>query len=401
MNRKGVGAVAALSGIMLFLTGCSDDGADASGEPKVSSTLTGTPVVLGVISDDSGANGATGDASETARAWAAYTNANGGLNGHPVKVVVKDTQSSAANALQAAQDLVENEGAIAIADNTFSNTAFAKYATEKKVPVIGMNTGAATTQYLSDPNFFTPTPSVLTVLQGLPKAASLLNKKAFSFLYCAEIAACGQAVPIVEGGAKAAGMTAPYSASFSASSPNYTAQCLAAKKAGVDTLFAGGSVPASNKRVYDDCAKQGYQPLAAFSVSTINQSVIEDDLIPHLVGVTAVRPWFMKDVPGALLFHKVMGDYLPKSTSQPVVAAQWAALQLFAKAAASVGSAPSSEDIYAGLYGFKDETLDGLTVPFTFVKGKPSTSNCIFAYRGDEGELAPLNEGEPICVATP
>lgn len=396
--RSKVGLTAVLSGVMMLVVACGGETGGAVGNPDATKGLEGEPIVIGIISDDSGANGTTDDAAETAARWSDFVNENGGIDGHPVRIIVKDTQSTAANALQAARDLVENEGAIVIGDNTFSNTAFAEYASEKKVPVIGMNTGAATTQYLSDPNFFTGTPSVLTVLQGLPKAASMLGSKAFSFLFCAEIAACGEAVPVVEGGAESAGMTMPYSASFSASAPNYTAQCIAAEKAGVDALFAGGSVPAANKRVYDDCAKQGYQPLAAFSVSTFFEEVLDDELIPHLVGVTAVRPWFLEDTPGAQEFHEVMDDYLPSAASQPVVAAIWAALQLIGKAAGEVSDTPTSDDIYNGLYALEEETLEGLTVPFTFVEGEPTTSNCVFAYRGDNGELAALNDGEPICI---
>jgi branched-chain amino acid transport system substrate-binding protein len=398
IRTKSTLAATAAAATVLLLAGCSSDKVKTANTNPTGPALTGSPVVLGVISDDSGPTGSSTDSEAVAKAWSDYVNGHGGLNGHPVKVIVKDTQSSSANALQAAHDFIENDHVVAIADNTFQNSAYEKYVDGAKVPVIGLNTGAASFPYLSDANFFTPTPNVLTVLKGLPKAASLLGTKKFSFLYCAEVAACQQAVPIVKGGAEAAGMTAPYSAGFSAASPNYTAQCLAAKQAGVDVLFAGGSVPTANKRVYDDCAKQGYRPLAAFSVSTISQAVLSDPLIEHLVGVTAVLPWFLNQGEGSALFHTVMDSYLPKATSQPVVAAQWAGLQLFGAAAKNVGAAPTATDIYTGLYALKSETLGGLTVPFTFQSGKPVTSGCLFAYRGDKGKLEALNTGLPLCL---
>jgi len=63
-------------------------------------------------------------------------NDHGGINGHPVQVIVENDQYNASLALQAAKDLIQNKHAIAILDNSFVDQAFESYVDAQKVPVI-------------------------------------------------------------------------------------------------------------------------------------------------------------------------------------------------------------------------------------------------------------------------
>lgn len=195
------------------------------------------------------------------------------------------------------------------------------------------------------------------------------------------------------------GIKFAYSAPFSASAPDYTALCLAAKAAGVDALFAGGNVPTANQRVYDDCAQQGYRPLVMHDSSTFALSDLNDTAIQHAVGTTQTIPWFVNDSPGTAEFQQVMGSYLPKANSAPTTALIWAGLQVFSAAAKNiaVGAMPSAAGIYKGLYAFHDETLGGFTVPLTFGPGKTNTNTCAFAYAVTKGKLSMAYGTAPIC----
>jgi branched-chain amino acid transport system substrate-binding protein len=403
------GAAAAAS---LALAACSSSGsagstaatsaATSSGSPAASSAaaLTGDPVVFGVITDASGATGDNPSMQDTATRWVAYTNSHGGINGRPVKVIVMDTQDNAATALQDAQTLVQQDKVVAIGDDSYLNSAYEKYLDSEKIPAISMSSGFVTFTYVSDPNFFSPTVNVLTDLWGLTKSAALLGNHKFGTLYCAEIAACGQITPIMKANAESVGMTQPYAAGFSASAPSYTAQCLAAKAAGVDALLAGGSVVEANKRVYDDCAQQGYKPLAVLAVCCSTPEIFNDPQIPLASSVIGVQPWFEDNGPTYAAFHAVMDSYLEQPSVEPfLVVNHWVGLEMFKTAAeaAPAGAAVTTADVYKGLYAMKDETLGGAVPPFTITKGKPGSANCLYVYQSANGHLSTLNGGQPVC----
>ncbi len=71
--------------------------------------------------------------------WAKWVNANGGVAAHPVNVIAKDDANDPARALQAVQDLVENEGIVVFVGNASSATdaAFKDYLNSKNIPDVG------------------------------------------------------------------------------------------------------------------------------------------------------------------------------------------------------------------------------------------------------------------------
>jgi branched-chain amino acid transport system substrate-binding protein len=393
---------------MLFVAACSSSGNAGDGSPTAGATdhaspvpaLTGAPVTLGVITDASGSSGSNTSMSETATRWVDYINGHGGIHGRPVKVIVKDSGNNAATALQDAKELVEQDKVVAIGDDTFVNSAYEKYVDGKHIPVISMGAGLTTFTYVEDANFFSPTVNAISVLWGLSKAAALLGKQKFGYLYCAEVTACAQSAPVIEGLVKSVNISMAYSAGFSASAPNYTAQCLAAKGAGTDALLAAGSIPAADQRVYDDCSRQGYQPLAVLALGAISPAVFNDSQIPLAVSISGVQPWFENQGPTFAAMHSTMDDYLQqKSTTPPLVTNHWVGLEMFKQAAdaAAPGSAVTTADIYRGLYAMKDETLGGAVPPFTILAGKPTSAKCLYAYQSSKGKLSTLNDDKPIC----
>src|SRR5260370_1361855 len=113
-------AVAALA----LAAGCGSGGSSSAGngggssatQPSSSaSTPSGTPIKIGNVGTYSGFAGTTSIGSKYGmQAWASYVNAHGGINGHPVDLIVKDDQGSATNALAAVKELVSQDHVIAI-----------------------------------------------------------------------------------------------------------------------------------------------------------------------------------------------------------------------------------------------------------------------------------------------
>jgi branched-chain amino acid transport system substrate-binding protein len=375
----------------------SSASAAAAGSSGTSSNLKGAPLVIGVISSDSGYGGNNPDVPTTAKDWETYVNSHGGIAGHPVSVIVEDDADNAATALQDAQDLIQNKHAIAIGDSSLSNAAFEKYVDSAKVPVISLNEGDASTQYFTDANFFTDEATVPAGIWAQSKLAQLSGATKYGFLYCAEDPNCASAVPLTKADAASVGIKLAYQASFSSSAPNYTAQCLAAQQAGVEALFVAGANQSANERVLDNCASQHYQPAAIAAVGTLGNAAAKDPQIPVEWGYTGTIPWFVKDASTAT-FDSVMGSYLPNAISPPLVIGTWTGLELFAAAAAHVGATPTAQDIYTGLYSLKGDTLGGLTAPLTFKKGQPNQDNCFFVYEVKNGTYTTPEGTSPVCA---
>jgi len=97
-----------------------------------------SPIIIGYISDLTGVASSTfADGVGGAQARIDLQNAHGGVNGHPLKLVSEDDQSSPTVNNTAGQDLVTNKGAFGIID--FSALAFGgtKYLQQQGIPVVG------------------------------------------------------------------------------------------------------------------------------------------------------------------------------------------------------------------------------------------------------------------------
>ncbi|HEX2070025.1 MAG TPA: ABC transporter substrate-binding protein, partial [Thermoleophilaceae bacterium] len=98
--------------VALALGACGDDSDDSGGGGGGGSS--GDPIVVGMAIANSGPIAPYDvEAGEAARLRAKQINADGGVNGRPLKMVVKDTRSDKATASNAATELV-GEGAVAI-----------------------------------------------------------------------------------------------------------------------------------------------------------------------------------------------------------------------------------------------------------------------------------------------
>jgi hypothetical protein len=179
----------------------------------------------------------------------------------------------------------------------------------------------------------------------------------------------------------------------SGTAPNYTAQCLAAKDAGVNALN-NGDIDAVFERVATDCARQGYHPVYLSSGNSFDSSMfsaagIKDSSwynsgnLPCWDKQAAVQP-----------MNAAVNKYYPGLINKPAVwtgestVSTWAAGLLMADAVKAGGltatGTPSAAEITQGLESLKGDTLEGLApsrrvnlTPFT--AGSPSASRT--AYR--------------------
>jgi branched-chain amino acid transport system substrate-binding protein len=152
-------AVAILAVITLAATACSSSKkattsttaastgstAAASGSTAAPATTaaaaTGTPVKIGFIcSCTSPLGSSTAINLPGYQAWVKYTNDNGGLNGHPIDLIVKDDNGNPATSIADVHELVGTDHVIALSSVTNFEAGWASYVEQQKIPVIGGST---------------------------------------------------------------------------------------------------------------------------------------------------------------------------------------------------------------------------------------------------------------------
>src|SRR5262249_24421796 len=151
---------------------------------------------------------------------------------------------------------LSSQGVAAIVDLTLVDVAWTAKLATAKIPVF-----AGPTASLNPMIFWAGQSSSGTsggqATVGVAKAAGAKNIGTF---YCVETATCAAGLQTLESAASAAGLPIAYKGSITTAQPNFTAQCLAAKQAGVQALSIGEQ-PTTIARAAGDCGKQGADPI--------------------------------------------------------------------------------------------------------------------------------------------
>ncbi|MDP9181173.1 MAG: ABC transporter substrate-binding protein [Actinomycetota bacterium] len=363
-------------------------------------SATKSVILLGNVGGYSGPVGAsTASAQTMLRIWEAYTNDHGGLNGHPVKIFTADDQSDPSKSQALVRDMVENKHVVAFVGNQMALTASAprKYLEQKQVPAVG---GDLTSVWHQSPMYFAQGSSLHTVVLGLAKAAVGAGKQHLGVLYCAEAGACKEIDDMLfaQGGAKSQGIDPAYHAQISLAQPDFTSECISARNAGVDALSVVADVGTTN-RVAASCARQNYHPTFVNTGNTVNG---DQETNKNLVGMITTQNWFAWALNNGAgkIYQDAMKRYAPGLSSTAATASVWASGQLLAKALQSVGPGPVTSDVVLqGLWRLKNETLDGLSMPLTFAKGKPTqAAPCYFEQKIINRKWTVVGGGKPICL---
>ncbi|HEV8623304.1 MAG TPA: ABC transporter substrate-binding protein [Acidimicrobiia bacterium] len=334
------------------------------------------PLVIGSITHMSGpAASGTLPGLDGLQLWVKATNAKGGVNGHPIKLLVADDNTDNARERQLTQEFVEQKGVIAFVQNgeALTGSASVDYLKAKGVPDI-TSIGGNTYFYESPVHFPLVAHGEEFVKASLYNSADYAKQKGvkrYGLIACTEAQVCND-TDRLNGNAdnvKAAGMELVYKSRASLAQPDFTAECIGARNAKVEILqiaLDGNSVA----RVAASCARQNYRPL--FSVfGAIAFDKMKDN--PDLDGLTVNAngfPYFICGDPATTEFCDAQRKYGPVQVYGIGNSIGWIAGKAFELAAQHVSDNPTSAEILNGLWSFKNETLGGLTHPLTFTKGQ-------------------------------
>jgi len=384
---------------MAIVAGLSAVGGGVLGQTAGASTP--DTLQIGFICSCTGPEASTiSQTAPAAEAWASWTNAHGGIDGHQVHLTVKDDGYNPSTSLSDAQSLVEQDHVLAIIDNSDEDQSWASYAKEQGVPVLG---DTDTEAGYTNSDFFTPGMTFNNSAAAEADAMKKAGVTKVADVYCAEVAICAQSVPLLATALKKVGGSVVYSAAIGFAAPNYTAQCLAAKQAGAKGIEVGDASGVVVK-VAANCASQGYEPLEFGGDGTVSKSWLTTPGMQGNVDVQPDVPWFVHDA-GTKEMYEALDKYAPSVPSGPnmgeVVVQDWSELIEFQMAleAAHPSGTPTAATILKGLYALpKGTTLGGIAPPLAgFVKGKPANNSCFYLMGINNEKFVTIDNNKPVC----
>jgi len=395
--------------IALLAGACSSSTSSGGGSSASSAAkLTGTPYVIGNIGTYSGAYASSDiGAHDAMQAWVKYTNAHGGINGHPVKMVQFDDQLNAGLALTDVQQMVQQDHVMAIVgvSSVGAEDAWAPYISTSTTAVIGDDLAG---DEMGKYNNFFPEGTATTVgyYYAMPRIADLLGKKKYGAIYCAESVACSAIATSQKQQAPSAGVSFDFSASAAAAATSYTSQCLAAKSSGVTAVALMLNAQVAGE-VAAACAQQGFTPQYLQAANGFSMQETSISSLDGVAGPLPDFPWFSSATPAMKEFQDAMHTYEPQDFSSTsygyseASAMAWSSAEIFEAAAQMLPSGhDTSADLRAELFKLpKGDTFGGLTPPITYQNtgGPQPADNCFFEIQLKGGSYTSLNGAKPVC----
>jgi branched-chain amino acid transport system substrate-binding protein len=385
--------------------------ASAAGAPSstaTGSTATGTPIVIGSVGTyTQGTGGFTDPGKPAIEAWASWVNAHGGINGHPVKLIVEDNKGDQAQAVSMVKQLVQQDHVVAFVSNQDGslNAGYASYLDQQKIPVLG---GSVFTldPWVSDPMFY---PEGLTAIQDMTSlaiSAKQLGITTVGSLACSEAAQCAAANGLAKAVFGGAGIPDNYGGLVSSTATDYTASCIAAEQKGVKGLILLVPTASEGQVIAGDCQRQNYSPSYIIPGEAIGAGYLQSAAFNNAFTSAPTLPWF-STAPAMADFNAAMKQYAPSldlnspSVQEPLTATDaWVSGLMFQEAVKLSGATgiPTSADILAGLAKFKNETLGGMAAGLTYTNPKNKTEGCYFTIQIKSQKFTLPNGATPSCV---
>ena len=361
-----------------------------------------TPVLLASIGTYSGPAAATlVPYLQGTQIWIKAINGRAGLNGHPVNLIVYDDGGDPARYKAQLQDAVERRHALALMQLSVPLTGHVgvDYLKEKRIPVVGL-AGGESWGY-SSPYLFPQMPVgdalSYTFVASMAEQNVPQGRTKLGMMYCAEAQGCSDTNRLVNQVAKPLGFEFVYQAKVSLAQPDFTAECLAARNAGVQVLFMFSDSNSTN-RIAASCVRQSFHPQFAIGHGIALDRHAEDPNLDGMISSTTVFPYFQTGTPAADEFHSAVKSSGKAGNIGVAMAQGWTSGKLMEKAGVALPEPPTTEAILQGLWRIKDDTLGGITLPLTFTEGQnPTPVSCWFDIAIRKGAWVSVDNFKQHC----
>ena len=385
-------------------SGGSGGGSATSGQGGAAA---GTPIVIGFIGYLSGFGSSTAIPPRDAfQAWVKMVNAAGGINGHPVQLLVGDDGGSASADVSIAQQFVQNQGAVALSWASTDPSAIASFAQSHSVPVVGSEEGGPA--WYQNPYMFPTSPDQRAGLWGAVRIAKNAGATKVATIVCVESpAVCSSTDQLFTQYAQEDGVQVVYHGQVSLTQPDYTADCLQTRSSGAQLVFMALD-DNSVIRFTQSCARQGYNPIWMTGIG--DDSMAKFPQLDGMLSAIGTFPWTLHSgSPGLVEYYRALQQYAPTLLSNGFTTQSWGWTSAkVLQEAITLGTAhlkPSdkvtSQNILTGLWSMRNDTVDGLLpgqLARTYIQGKPTdTVYCAFEMKVAGGQWTAPQGLTPIC----
>jgi branched-chain amino acid transport system substrate-binding protein len=342
-----------------------------------------------------------------ANVWVKWTNAHGGINGHPVNLIAVDDADNPAQGLSEVKKLVQQDHVIAvIGSEAASYSSWIPYLEQQHIPVIGGSAGGSD---VGATNTFPASLSVTSLVTAsfqLSKLAGL--SKVGQFMALGGGQNMSQYEADLQQAATAAGTKIVYATAISPSAPDFTAPCLSLKTAGANMAIVGIS-PSVTLNIIDTCLQQGYQGAFMTTAGLLTPGFDKEASLngTRVYVLDDVWPFYQQSTPAQKDYFQAIQQYAPgmltNSGYNAYVQDAWTGMQMFEAAAeaAKIGPSSTSADLFNGLYTMHNETLGGLIGPVTYSKSaKTQVANCYFVSLLTRGQWTEPLGAKAQCVGS-
>ena len=340
--------------------------------------------------------------TQTVQAWVSHVNERGGIDGHQVRFLIYDDGGDPARHRAQLQEAIERQRVIAFIHNAapFLSKSALDYVTSKRVPVVGTETG--TEMVYQSPMYFPQATSGYANIRSAVLTAARqmipLGKKKLATLTCVEAQQCADADRLWAEMADSVGFTLVNRGRTTLTQPDYTAECLSARNALAEVLVVAIEATAT-ARLALSCARQGYHPIIGTLASIAADRQKDDPNLDGMMTSSNVFPYYSSGTPATDEYRTVMQRFGAKIPPGIGSAIGWVAAKLFERAASNLPATPTAENILAGLWSLKNDTLGDLTSPLHFEPDKPSpVVNCWYDLAVRGGRWTSVGDGRLHCA---
>lgn len=405
-RRTTAALIALVVAASLTLAGCGSDESSSSSSSQGSdngaaSNLSGTPIKIGYAASMSGAQASNGVAGKAvAHAWQEYTNAHGGILGHPVEITVTDTKNTVPGATSVVGGFLKDTSIDAIfMTDLVAESAMSDTFKNTDVAVLSAN-GSTNTPWTTVPGLFEDVSGAEYAARAYAELAHTTGVKKLGWAVCAEVANCQENSNNGAAYAEKLGVSPAGTQLVSATASDYTAQCLAliGKDADAVAMYAGYT---TGVRFASDCLQQGFTGHFLVTNAAFDQAAFSKLSGFKADGSTEGFPWWADD-PAVAAYRDAMAKYSPDGAWQAGNSTSiWSSFELLKKALEDAKPTTINRaSVMDAMYQVKNETLGGLLAqPVTYTKGQPSkqvTCSWFFSFEsGDDNpkSIAPVKSG--------
>ncbi|GAA0630343.1 hypothetical protein GCM10009547_37600 [Sporichthya brevicatena] len=385
--------------------GATTGGGQASGGQAAGPVTRKSVIKLGAVGTFSGpVGGLVKDTVTGIRVWAQAVNAAGGINGHPVEILVGDDGGDPARFNSILQQFVEQQGVQAFLYTTlgFAPNGNNKYLDSKKIFTFA-HEGGLEVPY-KNPYVLTPAPAGLTYADvmvlsfgagiGAKGGVKLASFACSDFGLCDNFDKRWSDKNVLD----KAGFSLVARGRPSLTQPDYTSQCLAAKQAGAEAIIVALD-GAAIRRFASDCARQNYRPKLSSADLVITKDLPGDKNVDGLVIGTKMAPFTNTGVAGIKEMHTAFARFAPGQVITGGISYGWLIGEFFAAAAKNLPDKQTLKDIEEGIYSIKNNNLKGMTFPITMTRGKAMDRQLCYGVAVVAGDKFATGSGKSFTCA--